>query len=892
MIDQNSPTGGGGPEPRRRDWLERGAAIGPYVILEKIGEGGFGTVYSAEQREPVRRRVALKVVKPGMDSAEVIGRFEAERQALALMDHPGVAKVLDAGMTADGRPYFVMEYVQGVPITEYCDQNRLTMPQRLELFMHVCHAVQHAHQKGIIHRDLKPSNLLVTKVDGKPSPKVIDFGIAKAMGRRLTDDTVYTEVGRLIGTLEYMSPEQAAGGIDVDTRTDTYALGVVLYQLLTGALPFESGALRKAGFAGLQRIICEVDPPKPSTKLMEAPTAEHPSAEDVAKHRGTDATGLRRQIRGDLDWIVMKALDKDRARRYDSPVALALDLERHLNNEPVSAGPPSAGYRIGKFLRRHRFGAAAAAVILALLVGGLAASLTLWSRAEVQRKRAEHEEANAREAYGKADAQRRIAEREMENAKAAMHRAEDAQKVSDQEMAKVKAAYTFVNDMFGAVDPAAAKGRDVTVREVLDTAAGRAADALKGQPEVEGEVQHAMGDAYYHIGRYAQSETSLKRALEVRERALGPEHADTLSTVQDLAATVLAEDRNEEAVKLARRAAEGREKTLGKGHKDTLASKSFLAYAVQVAGDLPGAEKLIREVVADQTASLGKSHRDTIESRSSLADVLQDLGKLDEAASVASELVTDSAAALGEDDTLTIQARSIYASILGSLGRDAEAEPVIRAVVEAKKRIYGPDHPLTLVSVNVLAQQLQNLDRLAEAEPLRRDLLARATKALGAEHASTLIYENNLAQVLRNEGKLDEAEPLYRHVLQARMKTQGPEGRDTLSSMVNLGILLQQRKQPEEGLAMLQGALAGLTKTMPGHWMASATRTYVGDCLTDLARYEEAEAMIGQGYGELVKALGAGHTRTKKAAQYAARLFAAWGKPDKAAEWEAKTKAP
>jgi serine/threonine protein kinase len=361
-----------------------GQTIGPYKILQEIGEGGFGAVYMAQQLAPIKRKVAIKIVKPGMDTRQVIGRFEAERQALAMMDHPNIAKVLDAGATPHGRPYFVMELVKGVPITEYCDTNNLTTQQRLELFQTVCQAVLHAHQKGIIHRDLKPSNVMVTLHDGEPVPKVIDFGIAKATGGQdLTDKTVFTEYRHFIGTPEYMSPEQAAmSGLDVDTRSDIYSLGVLLYELLTGTTPLNPAKLRSRGYAEIQRIIADSEPPRPSTRVSETASKKEmmvagdgrsSTAEQVARHRRTDVASLRRQLSGDLDWIVMKAIEKDRTRRYPTCGALVEDIRRFLGNEPIMARPPSTAYKVRKFARRNRAILATGGAVLSALVLALAA---------------------------------------------------------------------------------------------------------------------------------------------------------------------------------------------------------------------------------------------------------------------------------------------------------------------------------------------------------------------------------------------------------------------------------------------------------------------------------------------------------------------------------------
>jgi WD40 repeat protein/serine/threonine protein kinase len=384
---QAAPAAGSGPSPEAPGPCPipevPGSRIGPYRLVQPIGEGGMGVVWMAEQQEPVQRRVALKVVKPGMDSRQVIARFEAERQALALMDHPHIARVLDAGATEGGRPYFVMELVKGVPLTLYCDQRRLTPRERLRLFVPVCQAVQHAHQKGVIHRDLKPSNVLISLSDGKPAPKVIDFGVAKATGARLTDKTLLTECGQVVGTLEYMSPEQAElNPLDVDTRSDVYALGVLLYELLTGTPPLEPRRLKETALLEVLRLIREEEPPRPSVRLSAAE-----GLASIAANRGLQPKQLGRQLRGELDWIVLKALEKDRNRRYETAGALAADVQRHLNDEPVQACPPSAGYRFRKFVRRNKRVLLAAALVgvgaLALLaLAGAGVVFSAYQRAE------------------------------------------------------------------------------------------------------------------------------------------------------------------------------------------------------------------------------------------------------------------------------------------------------------------------------------------------------------------------------------------------------------------------------------------------------------------------------------------------------------------------------
>ena len=443
--------------------------IGPYHILEMLGEGGMGVVYLAEQTQPIRRRVAVKVIKPGMDSANVIARFETERQALALMNHPNVARVLDAGTTEAGRPYFVMEHVPGIPITDYCDRHTLSTGERLTLFLTVCDGIQHAHQKGIIHRDLKPSNVLVAVQDGSPVAKVIDFGVAKAVEQRLTERTLFTEFGQLLGTPEYMSPEQAEmTTLDIDTRSDIYSLGVLLYELLVGALPFERKYLRRAALAEIQRIIRTEDPATPSTRLSTLDDAA-----GVARKRRTDRTSLRRQLKGDLDWITMKALEKDRTRRYATASQLADDIGRYLTSEPVAAGPPSATYRFGKFVRRNRGPVTASALVLLALLAGLAVSSALYVRAERERQRA--------------DTQAHV-----------------AQRVSD-----------FLTGLFEVSDPQQAQGREVTARELLDKGA-QSIHSLKDQPAVQATLMDTMGRVYHSLGLYDQAAELLEKAVAIR----------------------------------------------------------------------------------------------------------------------------------------------------------------------------------------------------------------------------------------------------------------------------------------------------------------------------------------------------------------------------------------
>ena len=474
--------------------VSRPPHIGAYRILATLGSGGMGVVYKAEQRHPVRRLVAVKLIKLGMDTRHVIARFESERQALAMMDHPNVARVLDAGATDTGRPYFVMEYVPGEPINNYCDKNRLTTDERLQLFMQVCDAIQHAHQKGIIHRDLKPGNVLVEYRDGKAVPKVIDFGIAKATSLAgLTEKTLYTEHGQMIGTPEYVSPEQAeTSGLDVDTRTDIYSLGVLLYELLTGSLPFDPKELRTVSYAQMQQLIREQDPPKPSTKLTKLGEEQ---ASEIAKHRRTERRALSRQIRGELDWIILKAMEKDRSRRYETAAALSMDIARHLRDEPVSAGPPTATYRVGKFVKRHVIGLTAGAAVVGALVIGLGLAVSGFYTAREQRDRAE---------VARADAER-------------------AKKRSE-------AINEFLRQQLTAVDPNQAKVMDNSLDNMLQ----RSKELFGDNRALIAAVLTSRATALRAGGQLDEAERALNEALDDYRLLYGSEHPTVAATLASI----------------------------------------------------------------------------------------------------------------------------------------------------------------------------------------------------------------------------------------------------------------------------------------------------------------------------------------------------------------------
>jgi serine/threonine protein kinase/tetratricopeptide (TPR) repeat protein len=653
-----------------------GTVIGPYHMVQLIGRGGMGEVWLAEQKEPVRRRVAVKLIKAGMDTREVVARFEAERQALALMDHPAIAKVFDGGSTPLGRPYFVMEYVTGIPITAYCDQHKLTTPQRLELFVRVCEGVQHAHQKAIIHRDLKPSNILVSEVDGKPLPRIIDFGVAKATSQRLTADTMFTRFGDIVGTPGYMSPEQAdSSGDDIDTRSDVYSLGVVLYELLVGALPLD---FRNVPFEQVLHRLREEDAPYPSTRLRTL--GEQSSV--TAQNRGTDPAKLARQLRGDVDLITLKALEKHRSRRYTSASDLAADIQRHLKDEPISARPKSASYQLQKFARRHKALVAGVAAVFAVLIAGIIVS--------------------TREAT--------LARRAEQVATTERNRAVGEKQRADAESAAAKAVNDFLqNDLLAQASAATQSGPrakpdpDLKVRTALDRAAARIAGKLDRQPEVEAAIRETIGQTYMDLGLYPEGRTQLERALELHRRVLGADNPKTLKTISRLGTT------------------------------------AFLQ------GKFPEAEALFGQTLNIQRRVLGPEHPDTLASMNSLANVYYSQGKYARAESLHSQTLEIERRVLGPEHPETLKSTNNLAIVYSLQGKYAQAEELFSQTLEIDRRVLGPEHPATLGAMHDLANVYQAQGKYAQAEALDSQALEIERRVLGPEHPGTLGAMNNLA---------------------------------------------------------------------------------------------------------------------------------------------------
>jgi serine/threonine protein kinase/tetratricopeptide (TPR) repeat protein len=735
--------------------------IGPYRALQKIGEGGMGEVYEAEQLKPVRRRVALKLIKWGMETKEVVARFESERQALALMNHPSIASVFDAGATEEGRPYFVMEYVPGEPVTEYCDRYRLTVGERLQLFRQICDGVQHAHQKGIIHRDLKPSNILITVLDQGPVPKIIDFGVAKATSQHLTERTVYTEFGQWIGTPEYMSPEQAEGtGLDIDTRTDVYSLGVVLYELLAGAQPFDPDELRRAGFEGIRRILREEEPPKPSLRVHNIKT----TSVESAKNRRVGLPALESALSGDLDWITMKALEKDRTRRYGSPSELAADIGRHLRNEPVLARPPSMSYQVTTFVRRHRLGVTAAALMLVTLLVGVIGTTFGLLEAKWQR--------NA---------------------------AKSARDTAEHEAAKAQAINQFLLKMLASASPMEGLGRDATILDALDVAASRVGETFADQPEIEAAVQHTIGRIYLELGRYEEAGQWLSSALKMRQSILGPAHEEVAENLTSLGELALYWKNDPDAAEARFREALTLQRTLlGEDHLDVAKTLKMLALAQRVSGDYEEATRLIRESLAIERKVTGSESPSTLQSLA----VLEHYGGDYEAAEAHFRKALDTLGNnMGDRFGNVAGIKSNLASLLHDKGDDRGAETLFRESLATLLERLGGAHIAVSAATANLAMTLVSQGSHDEGQRLYEEAIASFPEVLTRELPHYAQRRIVYGVLLTRRGRYEEAGQHLRAGLETYRARYGPEDERTQRAASHLVELYEAWGKPEEEAA-------------------------------------------------------------------------------------------
>ncbi len=832
-----------------------GLMIGPYKLRELIGEGGMGTVYSAEQAKPIHRAVALKIIKPGLDSRQVIARFEAERQTLALMDHPNIAKVLDVGATDSGRPYFVMELIEGVSITESCDRAQLNPRERLKLLVTVCHAVQHAHQKGIIHRDLKPSNVLIAHYDGKPVPKVIDFGVAKAIDQRLTERTLFTQHGAILGTFEYMSPEQAdPGEQDIDTRSDVYSLGVLLYELMSGTTPLERHRLRKFAHSEILRRIREEEPPKLSARLSQVENAA-----EIAARRGTEPVGLARLLRRELDWIALKALEKDPNRRYGTANDLARDVQRYLDDEPVEAGPPSTTYQLRKYARKHRVALSTIGTIGMVLIFASAISAWMALRATREAARAVRSEAESKSVVG-----------------------------------------FFRDKVLAAARPKGQRGGlgpDATLGAAVDAAEKEIAADFASQPGVEAAIRDSLGTSYLYLGRPEAAILQYQQASKLREQVLGPDHPETHASRNNLAVAYQAAGRFAEAVPIHERGLAHSKATLGLNHPDTLKSMNNLAVAYRRAGRTSEALSLFKAVLALRKANLPPDHPDIDTSLNNLAVAYQAAGRFAEALPIHEQELAHCKAALGPNHPDTLKSMNNLAGAYLAAGKLDKARLLFEQTLDARRTTLGADHPDTLTTLNNLAAAQVAAGRADKALDLFEEVYALKKHKLGAAHPDTLTSLSNLANLKLASGKVDAAVPQLESVLALRKSTLGDQHPETLKSMNSLAdAYLEQKKWPEAA-TLLQTCLT-LRERRPeaDEWRRFSTMSQLGSALTGLREFEKAEPLLLASHAGLLARLSTSSASRKKdlsiAASRIVRFYKEWGKPEKGAEWQERLSQP
>jgi serine/threonine protein kinase len=805
-----------------------GTVIGAYKLIEQIGEGGMGTVWMAQQTEPIKRLVALKLIKAGMDSRQVIARFEAERQALALMDHANIARVLDAGTTSAGRPYFVMDLVKGMTITKYCDEHHLTPRQRLELFIPVCQAIQHAHQKGVIHRDLKPSNVLIALYDGRPMPKVIDFGVAKATGQTLTDKTLITGFGAIVGTLEYMSPEQAEiNQLDIDTRSDIYSLGVLLYELLTGSPPFSRKDLEKAGMLEMLRVIREQEPSKPSMKLS---TAE--GLPTLAANRGTEPARLTKLVRGELDWIVMKALEKDRNRRYETANGFAADVQRYLNDEPVLACPPSAWYRLGKFARRYQGAVLAASLLFLTLVLGIIGTsfgLVLAEQArqdEVGARLDAEEEARAKESARAAEAAQRViadanrvkAEQAAEAEAAQRIKADDAavkekqaREQAEKRLAQIEKGVETIGAIFKDLHPndVEKQGRSLQVilGERLDATANQLESDAIGDPLAVARLQHILGISLRGLGFHDKATVVLGKALQTREKLLPPDHRETLSTMNYLAEAYHDAGKLDLAMPLYVKTMAKRRAKLSRNHPDTLLSMNNLALAYHDQGKLELAIILFEETLEKRRLVLGPANLHTLITMNNLAGAYLEAGKLELALELYVEALEKTKTARPPDHPETIGSMINLATAYEAAGKVEKALPLFLDALERSKTKLGPDHPSTLSCMNNLATLYKKMGKIDLAMPLFLETFEKMKTKRGPDHPDVLTCMSNVAEIYLDAGKLDLAQSLHLETLTKRKAKLPPDHPQTLRSMNHLALAYREGGKVNLALPLLEETL-------------------------------------------------------------------------------------
>jgi len=915
--------------------------IGPYRIQRELGRGGMGTVYLAvRDDDEYSKQVAIKMVPGGAEGEDLLRRFRAERQILATLEHPHIARLLDGGATEDGLPYLVMEFVEGEPIDAYCDRRRLRIEARLRLFRSVCAAVHHAHRNLVVHRDVKPANVLVT---AGGEPKLLDFGIAKLLDAEAGPGAAPTRTGVRLMTPEYASPEQVRGE-RITTASDVYSLGVLLYELLTGRRPYRLGSRR---LGEVERAVTGQEPARPSQVIMREPADTDPgggdtTAEHLAQSRDCLPAELRRRLAGDLDDIVLMALRKEPERRYASVEHLSEDIRRHLEGLPVLARKDTWHYRSAKFVRRNAWGVAAGAAIAVLIVGSSAGFFMQARRIARERDRAVAAELAART-----------------------------------EAATARGVTDFLVELFEFSDPSEARGRAIPVREILDRGARRVRSELRDQGEVQARLMTTMAEVYANLGLYAAAvplaeealqqqrrlhgevgpeparvlaqigslhmhtgdrdaaEREIVAALEMRRRLLGPEHDDIVGSLNSLGMLRDRQARYDEAEALHREALAMARHLHGDRHVLVGTSANNLGWILGRKGLYEEAERVHRENLAMRRGLLGEDHPHVGSSLNNLAQLLGSRGRYGEAEALAREYLALSGRLDGEDSFGYSIALNNLATILKENGEPAEAEPLQRRSLVLTRSALGPEHPDTLMRMNNLANLLHDQGKLAEAEALHRRVLEIHRRVLGERHPETAGSLNNLANLLWDSGRYDEAEPLYRQTIAADLQSLGPGHPFVATDYTNLAVLLRDRAcvadrreaedlftksvqvarsalgdshpdvalseaqfgiflvrtgRLDEGERRVREALRILESAhQPGHFQIDMTRSMLGECLTTRGRYEDAERLLVDAYEALRDKLGEGAGVTRRARKSVVGLYEAWGRPDRAAPYRASS---
>ena len=772
---QDSPWGAEAQKVRATQIGEKpGDRIDRYKLLQQIGEGGCGTVFMAEQDEPIKRRVALKIIKPGMDTKNVITRFEAERQALALMDHPHIAKVLDAGATASGRPYFVMELIRGVKITEYCDQNSLSLEERLKLFIQVCHAIQHAHQKGIIHRDIKPSNILVsTTVEGTALPVVIDFGIAKAtVNQQLTDKTLFTAFEMLIGTPAYMSPEQAAlTNADVDTRSDIYSLGVLLYEISTGSTPLDTREMLKGGLDEVRRVLREEEPVRPSTRLNNLNDADLTT---VSRLRKTEPSALIRAIRGDLDWIIIRALEKNPARRYQTAYGFALDIQRYLADEPVWARPPSAVYKFQKILLRNKLLFTGIGIIALLLIASLITVSTFLAKERQLRRRAETEAAK-----------------------------------SDQ-------VTKFLEDMLRGVGPSVALGEDTTMlRGILNRTANRVGTEMTNQPAVRAELSSLIGELDFEIGNFAQAKQMDDTALALDRRLYGTNSLEAAGALTDLGLVVVREGNVKDSEVPLNEALSISRQFSGDNGTNVATLLNYLADIYAQEGRIEEADTFAHQALAMRQRIYSSNSLEIAQSLRTLAVVEASEGNWSGAEIMMRKVLAIRLNNLPPDDPLIAGTYNDIAWAEGGEGKLKDAEALEGKAFAIRMKVLGPNHPDVAKALYLLGDRLRARNELDAADQVLSTALSLQTNLVGANDPGSLETMLGLSKTLQMEGKLPEAEKLERQELAIWYQRGDQDMPRAIENVSELAQILVAEKKATEAEQLLDATLTPATLQKP-----------------------------------------------------------------------------